>query len=161
MATPIRTYGVATPAQLTGKTGLEQLRGMIDGTLPAPTICETLHFRIFEAGDGFAAFEGETGPHILNPAGLVHGGWALSMVDSACGCAALSLLEPGYGFTTIETKVNFIRPILLDTGRVRAEATLVGRGRQIMSAECKVTATDGRVLAHGTSTIMALKRAAG
>jgi uncharacterized protein (TIGR00369 family) len=84
----------------------------------------------------------------------VHGGWALTLIDSATGCAAHSTLPAGFGIATIETKANFTRPINKNTGRVRAEAHVVGRGRQIISAEARVTDSTGRVLAHGTSTVM-------
>jgi uncharacterized protein (TIGR00369 family) len=88
--------------------------------------------------------------------GGVHGGWALTLIDSATGCAAHSLLSAGVGYATIETKGNLSRPITLDTGRVRAEGRVVSQGRQIISAEAKLLSQDGRILAHGTSTIMVL-----
>jgi uncharacterized protein (TIGR00369 family) len=78
------------------------------------------------------------------------------MVDSAAGCAALSLQPPGTSFTTIETKVNFARPIFKESGLVRAEARIVAPGRRILSAEARVTDAAGRLLAHGTSTMMAI-----
>jgi len=149
-------YGLATAAELAGKTGREFLQAAIDGRLPQPPICETLSFRIVEVGDGFAAFEGEPGPHLLNPLGGVHGGWALALIDSACGCAAHSVLPAATGYATIETKGNLSRPIAKDTGRVRAEGRVVSRGRQIISTEAKVLGADGKVLAHGTSTLLVL-----
>jgi uncharacterized protein (TIGR00369 family) len=141
------------PALLSGR---EMLQALIDGRLPPPSISETLSFRIVEVRDGFAAFEGDTGPHLLNPMGTVHGGWALTLIDSATGCAAHSLLAAGRAITTIETKVNFTRPIMRDTGRVRAEGRAVGRGRRIISAEARILDAGGRILAHGLSTIMVL-----
>jgi uncharacterized protein (TIGR00369 family) len=149
-------YGLATPVDVAGKTGREVLQAIVDGILPQPPICETLSFGIVEVGDGFAAFSGEPGGHLLNPMGSVHGGWALTLIDSACGCAAHSLLPAGTGYATIETKGNFSRPITKDTGRVRAEGRVVARGRQIISAEAKVLSADGKVLAHGTSTLLVL-----
>jgi uncharacterized protein (TIGR00369 family) len=101
-------------------------------------------------------FEGDPGPHVLNPTGSVHGGWALTLIDSATACAAHTLLPAGSLYTTIETKGNLSRPITLETGRVRAEGRVVSQGRQIISAEAKLLSQDGRVLAHGTSTIMVL-----
>ena len=71
--------------------------------------------------------------------GTVHGGWALTIIDSVTGCAAYSLLPPGVAYTTVETKANFTRPILADTGRVRAEGRVVSQGRQVVTAEAKVT----------------------
>jgi uncharacterized protein (TIGR00369 family) len=68
--------------------------------------------------------------------GNVHGGWALTLIDSVGGCAAVSALPAGSGYATIETKANFARPITVDTGRVRAEAHVIANGRQIRSGRC-------------------------
>jgi uncharacterized protein (TIGR00369 family) len=149
-------YGVPTADDVAGRTGREILQAIIDGELPQPPIAETMSFRLTEIGDGFAAFVGEPGQHLLNPMGSVHGGWALTLIHSAGGCAALSLLPAGAGYATIETKGNFARPIMADTGRVRAEAHVVARGRQVISAEARVLSRDGKVLAHGTSTLLVL-----
>jgi uncharacterized protein (TIGR00369 family) len=154
--TTTRHYGLANRQEVAGMSGKELLQAMIDGRLPGPPIAETMSFWLVEVGDGFAVFEGDPGPHLLNPLGGVHGGWALTLIDSATGCAAHSLLPAGSLYTTIETKANFSRPITPDTGRVRAEGRVVSRGRQIISTEAKLFSPDGRVLAHGTSTIMVL-----
>jgi len=150
------TYGLPAPADVAGKTGREILRAIIDGALPQAPVSEAMSFWLTEVGDGTASFEGEPGLHLLNPMGTVHGSWALTLIDSAAGCAGHSLLPAGAGYTTIETKVNFARPITKDTGRVRAEARVAAQGRQIISAEARVLSQDGKVLAHGTSTIMVL-----
>jgi uncharacterized protein (TIGR00369 family) len=149
-------YGLADPQEAASMTGKEFLQAIIDGRLPQPPIAQPLTFRIVEVGDGFAVFEGDPGPHLLNPMGTVHGGWALTLIDSVTGCAALTLLPPGSAYTTVETKANFSRPIKPDTGRVRAEGHVVSAGRQIISAQAQVLAQDGRVLAHGTSTLLVL-----
>jgi uncharacterized protein (TIGR00369 family) len=138
-------------------TGKEVLQAIVEGRLPAPPIASTLAFELVEVGDGLAVFEGDPGPQLLNPLGTVHGGWALTLIDSAAGCAAHSLLPPGVGYATVETKGNFSRPITAGTGRVRAVGRVVGRGRQIVSAEVHVLDAEGRVLAHGTSTILVLR----
>jgi uncharacterized protein (TIGR00369 family) len=149
-------YGVPAQAEVAGKTGREIPQAIIDGELPQAPIAEAMSFWITEIGDGFVVFEGEPGPHLLNPLGSVHGGWALTLIDSAGLCAGWSLLPVGSGCTTIETKANFARPITTDTGRVRAEARVIAQGRQIISTEAKVLSRDGKVLAHGTSTLMVL-----
>ncbi|MBI2725553.1 MAG: PaaI family thioesterase [Polaromonas sp.] len=149
-------YGLATPQQTAQLSGKELLQAIIDGTLPQAPISRTMAFWIVEVGDGFAAFEGEPGPQLLNPMGTVHGGWALTLIDSVAGCAGLSTLPAGVGYTTVETKGNFSRPITHNTGRVRAEARVVSPGRQIISVEAKVVGADGRVLSHGTSTLLVL-----
>jgi uncharacterized protein (TIGR00369 family) len=149
-------YGVATPEQIAGRTGREVLDAMVGGRLPAPPISQAMTFLLVEVGDGRAVFEGESGKHLLNPAGVVHGGWALTLIDSATGCAAYSTLPADTPYTTIETKANFSRPILHDTGLVRCEAHVVSRGRRIISCEAHLRSADGKLLAHGTSTLMVL-----
>lgn len=151
-------YGLLTPEQAAGMSGKEVLQAVIDGRLRQSPISQALSFWLVEVGDGFAVFEGDPGPHLLNPMGTVHGGWALTLIDSAAACAGYSLLPAGSGYTTIETKGNFSRPIRQDSGRVRAEGRVVSHGRQIISSQAHLVARDGRVLAHGTSTIMVLSR---
>jgi uncharacterized protein (TIGR00369 family) len=153
---PTHQDGLPDPQQAAGMTGREFLQAIIDGRFPQPPIARTLSFRLAEVGEGFAAFEGEPGPQLCNPMGVVHGGWALTLLDSATGCAAHSLLPAGVSSTSIETKVNFSRAIRPDTGRVRAEGRVISQGRQIISTEGKLFGPDGRVLAHGTSTIFVL-----
>jgi len=147
-------YGLVGPQDISGMTGRQMLEAMIAGKLPAPPISQTLGFWLVEVGDGECVFEGETGAHLLNPLGGVHRGWALTLIDSATGCAAHILLPAGVGYATVETKANFTRPIRHDTGRVRAEGRVIGRGRQIMSAEARIVDSSGRILSHGTSTLM-------
>jgi uncharacterized protein (TIGR00369 family) len=128
----------------------------MDGHLPPASIAATLNFRLVEIGDGTAVFEGEPGAAHLNPLGSVHGGWALTLIDSACGCAAHSTLDAGVGYTTVETKVNFTRAIRPDAGVLRTEGRVVGRGRTIITAEARIVDAGGRLVAHGTSTLMVL-----
>ena len=153
---PSRPHGVATADQIAGRSGREVLDAMIAGELPSPPMAETLGFGLIEVGDGFALFEGHPAPRLLNPMGIVHGGWALTLIDSAAGCAAHSILPADTGYTTVETKVNFSRPIQATDGAVRAEGRVITRGRRIITAEAKVIDADGRTLAHGTSTLMVL-----
>jgi uncharacterized protein (TIGR00369 family) len=148
--------GAAAPEKIAGMTGREALQAIIDGKIPAPPIAQTLSFWLVEAGDGFCVFEADSGLHLLNPLGTVHGGWALTLIDSATGCAAHTLLPAGISYTTVETKVNFTRAIKADTGRVRAEGRVVSRGRQIMTAEARLLDSQDRLLAHGTSTLIVL-----
>jgi uncharacterized protein (TIGR00369 family) len=157
-ASPIVKYGVATPAEIEGLTGRQILQSMIDGRLPAPPIARPLTFWLIEVGDGLAIFEGEPGEHLLNPMGGVHGGWALTLIDSACGCAGMTTLTAGASYASLETKANFNRPITKDTGRVRCEGRVVSKGRQIISTEAKVLSVNDKVLAHGTSTLMVFGR---
>ena len=149
-----RVYDVADPATARLMSGREFLEAIIDGRLPAPPMARTLSFWLVEIGEGFAVFEGDAGEHLLNPLGVVHGGWALTLIDSATGCAGQTVLPAGVSYTTVETKANFSRPITKDTGRVRAEGRVVAQGRQVISTEVRVLSKAGKVLAHGTSTLM-------
>jgi uncharacterized protein (TIGR00369 family) len=149
-------YGVSSFDDIRHLSGLDILRAMIAGELPAPPIAEPLGFRLVEVERGRAVFEGEPGPHLLNPLGAVHGGYALTLIDSACGCAVHTELDAGVGYTTVETKVNFTRPIAADGGIVRCEGRVLSRGRQIATSEAFLRSADGKLLAHGTSTLILL-----
>lgn len=151
-----REFGLASPEQAATLSGREFLEAMIAGDIPLSPIMRTLSFAPTEVGDGYARFEGRPGPHLLNPLGIVHGGWALTLIDSVTACAVHSRLPAGANYTTVETKANFSRAIRPDTGPVQAEAKVVTLGRQIATAEGWLRDGEGRVLAHGTSTIMIL-----
>jgi uncharacterized protein (TIGR00369 family) len=140
--------------ELMSMTGIEGLRAMMAGKFPPPSISLTMGFVLSDVSEGYALFEGEPSDRILNPMGIVHGGWALTLIDSCCGCAGHTLLPAGVGYGTLETKVNFVRPIKFDTGRVRAEGRVLAHGRTIITSEGKITDAKGRLLAHGTSTCM-------
>lgn len=149
--------GIANKNQLAGKTGLEILRGYISGELPAPPMGATMNFWISEADEGRVIFLGEPTEQHLNPMGGVHGGWALAAIDSVTGCAAMSLLEPGVGYATVSTSGNLVRPIKPNSGIYRAEGRVLTRGRQIITTDAFVTGPDGKLYAHGTSTLMVLR----
>ena len=148
--------GLASAAQMATLSGLELLQALIDGRAPSPNMGRTLGFRLVEVAPGFARFEGQPSIEFLNPLGTVHGGWALALIDSAAGCAVHTELPAGTGYTTVETKVNFSRPIAPDAGPVRCEGRVVTRGRTIATAEARLLSADGKILAHGTSTLIIL-----
>jgi uncharacterized protein (TIGR00369 family) len=147
-------YGIASAEQMLGLSGREMLEAMLAGQLPAPPIGRTLHFTLIAIDDGVAIFEGRPDPDLLNPLGSVHGGWAMTLIDSATGCALHTRLPAGAGYTTIETKVNMTRAIRPDDGVVRCEGKVVSQGRQVATAEARLTGADGKLLAHGTSPLM-------
>ena len=149
-------YGLASAEDLASLSGLDFLRAMVAGRVPGPTIARTMGFRLADVEEGRVVFEIEVGPHLLNPLGTIHGGVALTLIDSAAGCAVHTTLAAGIGYTTVETKVNFTRAIRPDAGTVRAEGRVVTRGRQIATAEARVLSSDDTILAHGTSTLMIL-----
>jgi uncharacterized protein (TIGR00369 family) len=151
-----RRIGIASREEVEGLTGLEMLEAIVAGKLPSPPIGATMGFRLVEVVAGRAVFEGEPGPHLLNPLGGVHGGVALTLIDSAAGCAVHSELPAGVGYTTVETKVNFTRPIAPGGGTIFCEGRVLSRGRQIATAEARLVSAEGKLLAHGTSTIIIL-----
>lgn len=151
-----RDNGVLPAEAVASISGLELLRAMVAGELPAPPMGALMGFRLVEVSPGAAVFEGVPGPHLLNPLGGVHGGFALTLIDSAAGCALHSELPAGTFYTTVETKVNMTRPIRPDGGTLRCEGRVVTRGRQIGTAEARLLDAEGRILAHGTSTLIIL-----
>jgi uncharacterized protein (TIGR00369 family) len=147
-----------TVAHAQGRTGLELVNAVFDGTLPAPPIAETLGFTGVHAEKGRAVFEGDPAEYMYNPIGVVHGGWAMTLLDSAMGCAVHTTLAVGERYTTLEVKANFVRAISLDTGRVRCEGVVVHRGGTVATAEAKLFAkSSGKLLAHGTTTCLIIK----
>ena len=151
-----RGTGVASAQDVAGRSGLDLLRAIIAGAAPAPPMGRTLGFALVQAEPGFALFEATPSEALLNPLGTVHGGWALALIDSAAGCAVHTELPAGTGYTTLETKVNFTRAIRPDSGPVRCEGRVVTRGRRVATAEARLLDGEGKVLAHGSSTLLIL-----
>jgi uncharacterized protein (TIGR00369 family) len=136
-------------------TGLEFLRAIAAGELPGAPIAELLGFAPVEAEEGRVVFAAVPDQTHYNPIGTVHGGLAATLLDSAMGCAVHSTLAAGVGYTTLELKVNFTRPITTETGRILCEGTVVHRGGRVATAEGRVFAeADGTLLAHGTTTCL-------
>ena len=143
------------PALLASLPGVEIIRRVAMGELPAPSMALTLGMTLLasEVEEGRVVFEGEPGDHVLNPLGTVHGGFAATLLDSAMGCAVHTLLPAGAGYGTVDLKVSFLRPILRDVGAVRVEGKVINAGRTLMLAEGRVIGRDdGRLYAHGTCT---------
>jgi uncharacterized protein (TIGR00369 family) len=156
-----RAYGwqdpVATAAGADGRTGLEFLRAIAAGELPPPPIALTLGLSLAEVAEGRAVFTLEPAEFHYNPLGTVHGGVALTLIDSANGCAVQTLLPRGAGYTTLETKANFVRAVTVDSGLLRCTAEAVHVGRSTATAQARVEDEGGRLLAHGTSTMLVLR----
>lgn len=140
-----------------GDTGLQQLRRIAAGEGPVPPMAETLNYVLAEIDEGRAVFTGTPQHAFLNPQGTVHGGWAATILDSALACAVHSTLSADETCTTVEFKVNLVRPITLRTGEVRCEARLVNRGRRLAVSEATIVDGAGKLLAHGTETCMILR----
>jgi uncharacterized protein (TIGR00369 family) len=139
------------------RTGLEQLRALM-ASERRPGIVETLDLNFVEVEAGRAVFEGVPGLHAYNPIGTVHGGYAATLLDSACGCAVQSELSGSQGYTTLELKVAYHKAITARTGKVRAEGRVVSMGRRAAFAEASLTDADGRLLASATSTLLVFER---
>lgn len=143
------------PALLATLSGIEIVRRIARGELPAPSMAITLGMSLLEGEveEGRVVFEGEPADHVLNPLGTVHGGFAATLLDSAMGCAVHTLLPPAVGYGTVDLKVSFLRPILRDAGMVRVEGKVINAGRTLVLAEGRLVGRDdGRLYAHGTCT---------
>ncbi|MCW5773035.1 MAG: PaaI family thioesterase [Rhodospirillaceae bacterium] len=151
---PPAGYGNVPRETLATTQGLDLLQGMIDGRFPAPPIAETLDFGMSEVAAGRCVFVGRPGRKHYNPSGSVHGGYAATLLDSAMGCAVHTLVPQGRGFTTLEIKINYVRPIFDSTGEVRCEAGIVNMGKSVATAEGRILDDKGRLLAHGTTTCL-------
>ncbi|HVZ10785.1 PaaI family thioesterase [Rhodopila sp.] len=158
-ATPgVKQYGVVNAADRARLSGFELVCGFVDGSLPLNTMARTLGYDIVEADNGHIVVVAHpTGEH-LNPEGTVHGAFATALLDTCMGLAIRSTLEKGFGSTTLEFKISFVRPIMVETGLVRAEGTVLNCGRRIGTSEGRVTDAQGRLLAHGTTTCLIFSR---
>jgi uncharacterized protein (TIGR00369 family) len=134
--------------------GLARVQALLAGG--GQPIGKTLDFELVEVGLGRAVFEGVPGNHVYNPMGIVHGGYAATLLDSACGIATASRLGAGEAFTTLELKVAYHKAMTERTGKVRAEGVVVSMGRRVAYAEAKLLDPDGRLLASATSTLLVI-----
>jgi uncharacterized protein (TIGR00369 family) len=131
------------------------MRAVAAGELPQAPIGATLGFRLVEVSEGRAVFEGEPAEYHYNPIGTVHAGFALTLLDSAMGCALVTTLEDAaVPWTTLEVKGNFTRALTSGSGPVRCTGTVVHGGRTVATTEARVEDATGRLCAHGTSTIL-------
>lgn len=146
--------GIATREMVADKSGLEIIRGIINGDIPFPHISETLGFFLVEADPGRAVFQGTPQLKHYNPLGSVHGGWYATLLDSALGCSVQTMLEPGQAYTTAELSVNIVRAASEKTGPLRAIGTVIHCGRQMATAEARIVGPDGKLYAHGTTTCL-------
>jgi len=133
-------------------TGLQQLQFMLSGAMPPPTISETLDFTLTDVSFGKAVFEGNPSEQHLNPLGVVHGGYAATLLDSALGCSIHTVIDPGEGYTTVDLSVKFLRALKPGMGKVIATGEVVHKGRKIATADARLEDEDGKLYATGTTT---------
>lgn len=136
-------------------TRLEEFQKIIDGELPPPPVGDLIGLRFTAVAKGRATFELDAGPRHASPLGTVHGGILCDLADAAMGCAYASQLEDDESFTTLELKINFLKPVW--EGTLRADATVLKAGRRVGLSECKVVDRHDSLVAYATSTLVTLR----
>jgi uncharacterized protein (TIGR00369 family) len=153
-----RTFTWEDPAVSAGAvgaaSGLDFLRDIVAGRLPGPPIASTLGFGLEEVEYGRAVFTLAPGEEHYNPIGSVHGGVYATLLDSAAGCAVQSVLPQGMAYTSLDLTLKFLRPITVDTGKVRAVGTVLNSGRRTALAQAELLDSADRLLAHATSSCL-------
>ena len=156
-----RTVSWEDPRSLAGAahglTGMEYLRKIVAGELPPPPMAVLMGFGLAELEEGRAVFTVEPAEFHYNPIGVVHGGLAATLLDSAMGCAVHSVLPANAGYTTLEIKVNYVRAMTAETGPVRCEASVIHVGGRTATAEGRIIDAAGKLYAHGTTTCIILR----
>ncbi len=135
---------------------LDRTEKLISGELPDPPIAQLLGLRVISVIPGESHLELDAGPQHSNPMGTLHGGVLCDLVDLAMGAAYASTLDRGETFTTLELKINFLRPVWRE--KLFAVGKIVNRGRTISMVECDITDSQGCLVAKSTSTCMTLKK---
>jgi len=135
-------------------SGLEYLSKVMTGELPLAGMVRLLGIKLVEVSEGRAVFTVQPDDRHYNGLGIAHGGLAATLLDSALGCAINSTMPPGKIFTTLEMKVNYLRPITSEWGELRCEANVIHVGGRVATAEGSVVDERGKLYAHGTATCM-------
>lgn len=156
-----RTFDWTDPAEALAQSrgagsGLDALRGMIEGSIPPPPIAQLMGFTLVEVDNGLAVFECEPAEFHYNPIGAVHGGLACTLLDSALGCAGHTILPAGVGYTSVDLNVRYLRPITAHSGVLRATGRVTKPGRRVIFTEGELTDAEGRVVATATSSLLVL-----
>jgi uncharacterized protein (TIGR00369 family) len=151
---PAIEYGVTPTEVMASMAGVDFVRAIFNGQLPAPPIMQTVEPFESTAEPGVVVMHSTPGFRHYNPIGSVHGGYAATLLDSAMGLAVHSMLPKGTGYTTLEFKISFIKGMTKDTGTVRTEGRTLNVGRRTATAEARITDAKGRLLAHATTTCL-------
>jgi uncharacterized protein (TIGR00369 family) len=147
----------APPQRLKQMSGLEILKAHLAGHVPYEGLDKALGISAIAFEEGRASFAGTPNASVCNPLGQVHGGYAVTILDSAMACAVHSKLKPGQTYVTLELKVAYHKSMTADTGRVEAIGSVLSIGRRIAFAEGKLTDSDGCLIATATSTLLILE----
>ena len=137
-----------------GLSGLEYMRRLLAGELPPSGMGQLMNFRLVEVSEGHAVFAVRPDERHYNGIGIAHGGLAATLLDSALGCAINTMMPAGRIFTTLEMKINYVRPMRRETGEVRCEASVIHVGGRVATAEGRIIDEGGKLYAHGTATCM-------
>jgi uncharacterized protein (TIGR00369 family) len=141
-------------ASLRKMSGLDFLQGMVDGLVPPPPIAASLGFEIGSVSPGRAEFRLEPQEFHFNPLGLVHGGVLCTVLDTVVGCAVHTTLEAGWGYTSIDLNVTYLRPVTLTTGMLTAVGTVTKGGRRVSFASGEIVDASGAIIATATSSLL-------
>jgi uncharacterized protein (TIGR00369 family) len=147
----------ATPAPITG-TGLEYLQRILAGEIAGVPIGDTLGFRLAQAEEGRVVLVGSPDARSYNLIGSVHGGWAAAILDTALALSTLSTLDESQGFTTVDIRINYLRPLTVGTGEVRAEGRVLQGGRRLAYGDARLVDAAGKLLCHGTGSCLIIPR---
>ena len=146
--------GLAPAETLRSLSGFEFLSRLARGELPPPPISHTMNMRIESVERGKVVFTSTPGAFAYNPIRSIHGGYAATLLDSCMGCAVQSMVEAGFGYTTLELKVSYVRGLTHDSGELRATGRALHVGRRSGFAEGEIVDARGRLIAHGTTTCL-------
>ncbi|MDR6970287.1 PaaI family thioesterase [Leifsonia shinshuensis] len=135
-------------------SGLDYLRAMIRGELPSPPIAELMRMTLVTAEPGTATFVCDPDESHYNPIGTVHGGLMCTLLDSALGCAVQTTLPQGQAYTSIEIKVNYLRPVYAHTGQLTCTATVTKPGNRVAFADGVITDGSGKTVATATGSLL-------
>ncbi|WP_315786173.1 MULTISPECIES: PaaI family thioesterase [unclassified Bradyrhizobium] len=147
-------FSVVPVKVLASMPGLDFVRGVFAGTLPQPPIMQTVEPFDCTAEPGHVVMHSVPGLRHYNPIGSVHGGYAAILLDSAMGLAVQTRCPQGSGYTTLEFKISFVKAMTEATGVVRTEGKTLSFGRRAATAEARIVDTQGRLLAHATTTCL-------
>src|SRR5262245_12217965 len=135
-------------------SGLEYMRKLLTGELPPAGLVALLNLKLIEVSEGYAVFTVQPDERHYNGLGIAHGGLAATLLDTATGCAINAMMPAGTVFTTLEMKINYVRPITGDCGVVRCEGKVIHVGGRVATAEGRIVDVNGKLYAHGTATCM-------